>query len=49
MRFPKEILLEVREVLWLASVIGGLSVLGVALAVALVVALESWQMATSHV
>ena len=32
---------EVREVVWLASVVGGLSVLGVALAVALAAALPS--------
>lgn len=31
---------ELREVIWLASVVGGLSVVGVSLAVAAVVALE---------
>ena len=31
---------EVREVIWLASVVGGLSVAGVSLAIAAVVALE---------
>jgi hypothetical protein len=31
---------ELREVVWLASVVGGLSVVGVSLAVAAVVALE---------
>ena len=31
---------ELREVIWLASIVGGLSVLGVALAVALAVMVE---------
>jgi hypothetical protein len=33
---------ELREIAWLASVIGGLSVLGVGLAVTLVLTLDSW-------
>jgi hypothetical protein len=37
---------EVREVLWLASVVGGLSVVGVILAVAAVV-IGDWQHAPS--
>ena len=36
----KSLVGELREVAWLASVVGGLSVLGVTLAVAAVVALE---------
>ncbi len=36
----KNIYGELREVVWLASVVGGLSVVGVSLAVAAVVALE---------
>jgi hypothetical protein len=36
----KNMALEVREVVWLASVVGGLSVVGVSLAVAAVVVLE---------
>ena len=33
---------ELREIAWLASIIGGLSVLGVGLAVTLVLTLDSW-------
>ena len=36
----KNISSELREVVWLASVVGGLSVVGVSLAIAAVVALE---------
>jgi len=39
---------EVREVVWLASVVGGLSVAGVSLAVAAVVVLEHLS-AVAHV
>jgi hypothetical protein len=39
---------ELREVIWLASVVGGLSVVGVSLAVAAVVALERLS-AVAHV
>ena len=44
---------EVREVVWLASVVGGLSVLGVGMAVGLALALDHWAswgpVVTSHV
>jgi hypothetical protein len=33
---------ELREIAWLVSVIGGLSVLGVGLAVTLVLGIDSW-------
>ncbi len=33
---------ELREIAWLASIVGGLSVLGVGLAVTLVLTLDSW-------
>jgi len=33
---------ELREIAWLASIIGGLSVVGVGLAVTLALALDSW-------
>jgi ligand-binding sensor domain-containing protein len=33
---------EVREVLWLASIVWGLSILGVALAVVLALAMDNW-------
>ena len=33
---------ELREIAWLASIISGLSVLGVGLAVTLALALDSW-------
>lgn len=33
---------ELREIAWLASLIGGLSALGVGLAVTLVLGLDSW-------
>jgi hypothetical protein len=39
---------EVREIVWLASVVGGLSVIGVSVALALAVALEHWPLA-AHV
>jgi len=38
---------ELREVLWLASVVGGLSMLGVILAVAAVM-IGDWQHAVAH-
>jgi len=34
---------ELREVFWLASIIGGLSAVGVGLGVALALALDGWQ------
>jgi hypothetical protein len=34
--------LELREVLWLATMLGGLSTVSVGLAIALAVALEHW-------
>jgi hypothetical protein len=37
-----EWLSEMREVVWLASVVGGLSALGVGMAVMLAVALDHW-------
>jgi hypothetical protein len=33
---------EVREVVWLASVVGGLSMLGVGMAMMLAIALDHW-------
>jgi hypothetical protein len=33
---------ELREIVWLASVVGGLSVAGVSLAIAVAAALERW-------
>jgi orotate phosphoribosyltransferase len=33
---------ELREIVWLASVVGGLSVAGVSLAIAVAAALEHW-------
>jgi hypothetical protein len=39
---------ELREIVWLASVVGGLSVLGVSLAIAVAVALERLS-AVAHV
>jgi hypothetical protein len=39
---------ELREVIWLASVVGGLSVAGVSLAIAAVVALEHFSV-VAHV
>jgi hypothetical protein len=43
---------ELREIAWLASVVGGLSVLGVGLAVTLVLTLDRWtswiSASTSH-
>jgi hypothetical protein len=38
----KGLWLGLREVVWLASVVSGLSIVGVGLAVALVLALDSW-------
>lgn len=39
---------EVREIVWLASVVGGLSVAGVSLAILVAAALERWPLA-AHV
>jgi hypothetical protein len=33
---------ELREIAWLASIVGGLSVLGVGLAITLALALDGW-------
>jgi hypothetical protein len=33
---------EMREVVWLASIVGGLSVLGVGLALAMALAMDGW-------
>lgn len=42
MKFAQAAWNEVREVAWLASMVGGLSILGVALAVVLALALDTW-------
>jgi hypothetical protein len=42
MSFWSTIREEMREVVWLASVVGGLSTLGVGLAVAAALALDGW-------
>jgi hypothetical protein len=42
MRIYKGMAAEAREVLWLASIVSGLSVLGVAVAVILVLILDGW-------
>jgi hypothetical protein len=42
MRMWRGLWLELREVVWLATVVWGLSIAGVSLAVALALALDSW-------
>jgi hypothetical protein len=42
MRSWQDLWIELREVAWLASVVSGLSIAGVGLAVALVMALNGW-------
>lgn len=42
MRVWSTIRQEMREVVWLASVVGGLSVLGVGLAVVVALAMDGW-------
>lgn len=39
---------EFREVVWLASVVSGLSVLGVSMAVGLALALDHWTVVIPH-
>jgi hypothetical protein len=42
MRDWQETWLELREILWLASVVGGLSITGVGLAIAVALTLDGW-------
>jgi hypothetical protein len=42
MRNGQEMWVELRELFWLASVVGGLSIAGVGLAIAVAVTLDGW-------
>ena len=42
MKYAQTAWSELREVAWLASMVGGLSILGVVLAVALALAFDTW-------